>query len=91
MAADFTGRVWKIPSANLPVSTTFGKVNWKFKGGQISATTGGTFVITDEAGRSYTFTVAVGVTPIYELGWLSGDFTFSGTFVGEVDLFLGTK
>jgi hypothetical protein len=92
MANDFTGRIWKITTGG---STAFGKVNWKFKGGLWSGMTaaGQTFIITDEAGRSYTFYssgVDVAVS-IFELGWLSGDFTFSGTFTGEVDLFLGTK
>jgi hypothetical protein len=54
---------------------------------------GQTFIITDEAGRAYTFTSSGVDTQMtfYEMGWLSGPLTFSGTFTGEVDLFLATK
>jgi hypothetical protein len=45
------------------------------------------------AGRAYTFTSSGVDTQVtfYEMGWLSGPLTFSGTFTGEVDLFLATK
>jgi hypothetical protein len=92
MANDFTGRIWKITT---PGATTFGKMNIKIKGGLWSGMSAGaqTFTITDEAGRVYTWTSngAEDPIPIYELGWLSGDVAFGGTFTGEIDLFLGTK
>jgi hypothetical protein len=92
MANDFTGRIWKITA---PGTTPFGTVNIKVKGGHWSGmgAAGQTFIITDVGARSYTFTsnAANQEFTIYELGWLSSPLTFSGTFTGEVDLFLGTK
>ena len=92
MANDFTGRIWKI---NTTGSTPNGTWNVKIKGGIWSGMTasGQTFILTDVAGRSYTWTSQGADIPvtIYELGWLSGPIAFSGTFTGEVDLFLGTK
>lgn len=92
MANDFSGRIWKITTAG---TTPFGTQNIKIKGGSWTGMTaaGQTFIITDVAGRAYTFTSS-GVdvqVQFYEMGWLSGPITFSGTFTGEVDLFLGTK
>jgi hypothetical protein len=88
MANDFTGRIWKITTGG---TATLG-ANTKIKGGQWSGFTasGQTFIITDAAGRSYTFvsTGADGYMPIYELGWLDAPIIFSGTFTGEIDLFL---
>jgi hypothetical protein len=67
----------------------------KVKGGSWTGMTaaGQTFIITDVAGRVYTFTSSGVDTQVtfYEMGWLSGPLTFSGTFTGEVDLFLATK
>lgn len=92
MANDYSGRIWRITTAG---STPFGTGNVKFKGGSWTgmSAAGKTFIITDVSGRSYTFTssgVDVQVN-FYELGWLSGPLTFSGTFDGEVDLFMATK
>ena len=92
MANDFSGRIWKITT---PGTTPFGAANVKIKGGSWTGMTaaGQTFIITDEAGRAYTFTSSGIDTQVtfYELGWLSGPLTFSGTFTGEIDLFLATK
>jgi hypothetical protein len=92
MANDFSGRIWKITTAG---STPFGAANVKIKGGSWTGMTaaGQTFIITDEAGRAYTFTSSGVDTQVvfYEMGWLSGPLTFSGTFTGEIDLFLATK
>lgn len=92
MANDFTGRVWRIDSAG---TTPFGTLNVKIKGGSWTgmSATGQTFIITDEAGRSYTWTatastVSLGALSFDELGWLSGPLTFSGTFTGQVLLYL---
>lgn len=92
MANDFSGRIWKITAAG---TTPFGAANVKIKGGSWTGMTaaGQTFIITDVAGRAYTFTSSGVDTQVtfYEMGWLSGPLTFSGTFTGEVDLFLATK
>jgi hypothetical protein len=92
MANDFSGRIWKITTSG---TTPFGAANVKVKGGSWTGMTaaGQTFIITDEAGRAYTFTSSGVDTQVtfYEMGWLSGPLTFSGTFTGEVDLFLATK
>jgi hypothetical protein len=92
MANDFSGRIWKVTAAG---TTPFGTQNIKIKGGSWTGMTaaGQTFIITDVAGRSYTFTSSGADVQVqfYEMGWLSGPITFSGTFTGEVDLFLGTK
>jgi hypothetical protein len=92
MANDFSGRIWKITTAGF---TPFGAANVKIKGGSWTGMTaaGQTFIITDEAGRAYTFTSSGVDTQVvfYEMGWLSGPLTFSGTFTGEIDLFLATK
>jgi hypothetical protein len=92
MANDFSGRIWKITTGG---TTPFGSANVKIKGGSWTGMTaaGQTFIITDVAGRVFTSTssgVDVQVT-FYEMGWLSGPLTFSGTFTGEIDLFLATK
>jgi hypothetical protein len=92
MANDYSGRIWKIATGG---TTPFGAANVKIKGGSWTGMTaaGQTFIITDEAGRAYTFTSSGIDTQVtfYELGWLSGPLTFSGTFTGEIDLFLATK
>lgn len=92
MANDFSGRIWKITTSG---TTPFGAANVKIKGGSWTGMTaaGQTFIITDVAGRAYTFTSSGVDTQMtfYEMGWLSGPLTFSGTFTGEVDLFLATK
>ncbi len=92
MANDFSGRIWKITTGG---TTPFGSANVKVKGGSWTGMTaaGQTFIITDVAGRAYTFTSSGVDTQVtfYEMGWLSGPLTFSGTFTGEVDLFLATK
>jgi hypothetical protein len=91
MPNDYTGRVWRIVEAD---TTPFGLANVKFKGGLWSGSMGGeTFIITDADGRVYTFSSDAAGAPVnfYELGWLSGPLSFSGTFTGEVDLYLGTK
>jgi carbon monoxide dehydrogenase subunit G len=91
MANDFTGRIWKITSTG---NSGF-SANVKIKGGNWSgmSAAGQTFQIVDEAGRTYTFTSSGAniAIPIYELGWLSGPVAFTGTFSGEIDLFLATK
>jgi hypothetical protein len=92
MANDYSGRIWKITA---PGTTSFGTANVKFKGGLWTGSTaaGQTFIITDVAGRAYTFTSNTVDDNIefFELGWLSGPLTFSGTFAGEIDLFMATK
>jgi hypothetical protein len=92
MANDFSGRIWKITTGGI---TPFGAANVKVKGGSWTGMTaaGQTFIITDVAGRAFTFTSSGVDTQVtfYEMGWLSGPLTFSGTFTGEVDLFLATK
>ncbi len=90
MANDFSGRILKITT-----SGTIPLANFKVKGGTWSGSTaaGQTFILTDAAGRSYTIT-SYGVdspVSIYEMGWVSGPATISGTFTGEVDLYLATK
>ena len=89
MANDFTGRIWKITAGG---STPFGTANVKIKGGNWSGdTAGNTFIITDVAGRSYLWTYPTNDTVNFqELGWLSGPLTFSGTFTGEINLYLAT-
>jgi hypothetical protein len=95
MAADFSGRIWKLPNGSLPVTTPFGTGNVKIKGGSWTGETvaGKTFIITDVAGRIYTSTWGANSQQITfgELGWLSGPITFSGTTTGEIDLYLGTR
>jgi hypothetical protein len=91
MANDFTGRIWRITTTG---TTPFGTVNFKIKGGSwTGGVAGNTFTITDEAGRTYTWTFPTTAEQVtfQELGWLSGPVTFGGTFVGEIDLYLGTK
>lgn len=92
MANDFSGRIWKITTGG---TTPFGSANVKIKGGSWTGMTaaGQTFIITDAAGRAYTSTSSGVDTQVafYEMGWLSGPLTFSGTFTGEIDLFLATK
>lgn len=91
MANNYTGRIWQITSAD---TTPFGILNIKFKGGTwTGATAGQTFIITDVAGRVYTWTFPADGSAInfQELGWLSSPLTFSGTFTGEINLYLGTK
>lgn len=90
MPNDYTGRIWRIVTGG---STPFGTLNVKIKGGTWTGdTAGNTFIITDVAGRSYTWTYPTGdVVNFQELGWLPGPLTFSGTFTGEVNLYLGTK
>lgn len=91
MANDFTGRIWKITTSG---TTPFGAANVKFKGGiWTGGTAADTFIITDIAGRPYQWTYpADGDTVNFqELGWLSGPLAFSGTFHGEINLYLGTK
>ena len=92
MANDFSGRIWKITTGGI---TPFGAANVKVKGGSWTGMTaaGQTFIITDVAGRAFTFTSSGVDTQVtfYEMGWLSGPLTFSGTFTGEVDLFLAAK
>lgn len=92
MANDFSGRIWKIDTG---ATTPFGSLNVKIKGGSWTGmtATGQTFIITDSAGRTYTWTATAstldaGGVSFDELGWLSGPLTFSGTFTGEVLLFL---
>jgi hypothetical protein len=91
MPNDYSGRIWKIIQAG---TTPSGTANVKFKGGTwTGATAAQTFVVTDEAGRSYTWTFPADGSAVnfQELGWLSGPLTFSGTFTGEIDLYLGSK
>lgn len=92
MANDYSGRIWRITTAG---TTPFGTLSVKFKGGIWSGMTAGsqTFIITDVAGRSYTFTSNANLEPVgfFELGWLSSPLTWSGTFTGEIDLFMATK
>lgn len=92
MANDFSGRIWKVTTAG---TTPNGTWNVKIKGGVWTGMTaaGQTFIITDVAGRSYTV-VSYNVDypiQILEMGWLSGPIAFSGTFTGEIDLYLMTK
>lgn len=91
MANIYTGRQWIITTSG---TTPFGTLNIKIKGGTWSgATAGQTFIITDIAGRvlTYTFPADGSTVPFQELGWLSGPVSFSGTFTGEVVLYIGTK
>ena len=91
MANDFTGRIWKITTSG---TTPNGTWNVKMGGGLWSGMAAAqTFIITDVAGRSYTFTANAEADPVMlpKLGWLSGPLAFSGTFTGEVDLFLETR
>lgn len=90
MGNDFTGRILKITQAGtIPLG------NFKVKGGVWTGSTaaGQTFILTDAAGRVYTI-LSYGVDSpisIYEMGWVSGPATISGTFTGEIDLYLATK
>jgi hypothetical protein len=91
MANDYSGRIWKITGAG---TTPFGTANVKFKGGTwTGAVAAQTFIITDVAGRAFqwTFPADGSAVNFQELGWMSGPLTFSGTFTGEVNLYLGTK
>jgi hypothetical protein len=90
MANDFTGRILKITTTG-----TIPLANFKVKGGLWTGMTAGaqTFSLTDVAGRTYTWTSDGTEAPIsiYEMGWFSGPALISGTFTGEIDLYLGTK
>lgn len=91
MPNDYSGRIWKIVDAD---TTPFGTLNVKIKGGVwTGGTAAQTFIITDVAGRSYTWTYPASGDALnfQELGWLSGPITFSGTFDGEINLYLGSK
>lgn len=91
MANDYSGRIWKITTAE---TTPFGTTNVKVDGGTWTGMTANkTFTITDVAGRSYTWDSDAGDSAVnfFKLGWLSLPLTFSGTFDGEINLFLGTK
>ena len=52
-----------------------------------------TFIVTDVAGRAYTWTYPASGDALnfQELGWLSAPLTFSGTFAGEINWYLGSK
>ena len=90
MANDFTGRIWRIEAAGI---TPNGSQNVKIRGGVWTDAAGKTFIITDSAGRAYTWTIPPDGDTInfQELGWLSGPLHFSGTFVAPVLLYLGSK
>lgn len=90
MANNYTGRVWKIDTAG---TTPFGIANVKFSGGIWSGMTasGQTFIITDSDGRAYKITSQGADIPVqipFFGVWLSGPLAFSGTFTGEIDLYL---
>jgi hypothetical protein len=88
MPNDYTGRQWKITGAD---TTPFGAANIRVKGGiWTGGAAGETFIITDIAGRVYQWTFPANGewVPFQELGWLSGPVAFSGTFSGEVILYI---
>jgi hypothetical protein len=91
MANDFSGRIWKITAAG---TTTEGTANVKIRGGVwTGGTAADTFIVTDVAGRAYTWTYPASGDALnfQELGWLSAPLTFSGTFHGEINWYLGSK
>ena len=88
MANSYSGRQWIITAAD---TTPFGTTNIRVKGGiWTGGTSGQTFIITDIAGRVFTWTFPASGewVPFQELGWLSGPVSFSGTFGGEVILYI---
>ena len=91
MPNSFSTRIWKIIAAGI---TPFGTANVKVKGGVWSGGTAGqTYIITDSGGEATTWTYPASGDALnfQELGWLSGPLTFSGTFAGEINLYLGSK
>lgn len=84
MANDYSGRQWRITTA---ATTPFGTANIRVKGGiWTGGTAGQTFIVTDIAGRVYTWTFPTDgdFLPFQDLGWLSGPVSFSGTFTGQI-------
>jgi len=88
MANDFSGRIWKITTGG---TTPFGSANVKIKGGSWTGMTaaGQTFIITDVAGRAYTFTSSGVDTQVtfYEMGWLSGRLRLAVLLPGKLICF----